>query len=315
MTPTDLSVNHVADPEEQERRLTHREAHRARMAHRVIRLREVGFEGDLDELAKASTDHPRPRDTGKLDLSPHGGIARLIHSTLDGGDSERPGPTDAKYASKLFGLSRSDLFVEWKTNADAAAEAFDADGLAEAQKSEARDLAAFDETPQYAEQATDQPETPRGRYQPHGSLGEWAANALYDLGREGFLAGEIDWDTAGIKVDLVDTGAYTIDLATHKFRSSVPSGARIASSAVLGSKTVAAGVADAADVTYTALTGTSIELIVIYQASAVGGGADVADTLQRLIAAIDTATGLPFTPSGGDVTITWDNTANRIYKL
>ncbi len=141
------------------------------------------------------------------------------------------------------------------------------------------------------------------------------ANVLYDEGRAGFLAGEIDWDTAVIKAVLVDTGAYTVNLATHKFLSSVAAGARIATSIALTGKTVAAGVADADDVTFTAVSGASIEVILLYQASAVGGGADVADTLQRLIGIIDTASGMPVTPNGGDITIAWDNGANKIFKL
>lgn len=141
------------------------------------------------------------------------------------------------------------------------------------------------------------------------------ANALYDLGREGFLDGTIDWDTAVIKCDLVDTAGLTVSLTTDKFRSAIPSANRIASSGAFTAKTVTAGVADAADVTITAVSGASVEAIVIYQSSAVGGGADVADTAQRLIAYIDTGTGLPFTPNGGDITIQWDSGANRIFKL
>lgn len=141
------------------------------------------------------------------------------------------------------------------------------------------------------------------------------ANALFDAGREGFLDGTIDWDTATIKCDLVDTAGLSVDLATMRFRSAIPSGNRVASSAAFASKTVTAGVADAADVTLTGVSGASVEAIAIYQSSAVGGGADVADTAQRLIAWIDTATGLPFTPNGGDITIQWDNGANRIFKL
>lgn len=141
------------------------------------------------------------------------------------------------------------------------------------------------------------------------------ANALFDKGREGFLDGSIDWDTAVIKCDLIDTAGLTVDLTTMQFRSSFPGGNRIASSAALASKTVTAGVADAADVVLTAVSGASVEAIIIYQASAVGGGADVADTSQRLIAYIDTGTGLPFTPNGGDITIQWDSGSNKIFKL
>jgi hypothetical protein len=35
----------------------------------------------------------------------------------------------------------------------------------------------------------------------------------------------------------------------------------------------------------------------------------------RLIAYIDTATGLPVTPNGANITAVWDNGANKIFKL
>jgi hypothetical protein len=134
------------------------------------------------------------------------------------------------------------------------------------------------------------------------------ANALYDKGREGFLDGSIDWDTDNIKAVLVDTGAYTVNLSTHDFLDDIAIGARIATSANLAGKTVTAGVADADDVTFSAVTGASIEAIVIYKDSG-------AAATSRLIAYIDTATGLPITPSGGDIIITWDSGANKIFKL
>jgi hypothetical protein len=53
----------------------------------------------------------------------------------------------------------------------------------------------------------------------------------------------------------------------------------------------------------------------LFQSSAVTGGADVAASAQRLIAYIDTATGLPVTPNGQAIGLTFDNGANRIFKL
>lgn len=141
------------------------------------------------------------------------------------------------------------------------------------------------------------------------------ANALFDPGREGFLAGEIDYDTAVIKVSLVRS--YTFS-AAHKFVSEVTGagGTLVATSAALAGKTVTTGIADANDVTFTAVgAGAAITSVIIFQASAVGGGADVAAASQRLIAFLDSATGLPVTPNGGDITITWDNTTNKIFKL
>ena len=55
----------------------------------------------------------------------------------------------------------------------------------------------------------------------------------------------------------------------------------------------------------------------MFQASAVTGGADVAASAQRVIALIDSSTGvaLPVTPNGGDITVAWDSGANRVFKL
>ena len=141
------------------------------------------------------------------------------------------------------------------------------------------------------------------------------ANALYSTGREGFLAGEIDWDTAVIKVALVRS--YTFS-ASHKFVSDVTGagGVLAATSAALSGKTVTNGTADAADVTFTAVAANaSGHSLLIFQASAVTGGADVAATAQRVIAYIDTGTNLPVVPNGGDVTVAWDSGANRIFTL
>lgn len=141
------------------------------------------------------------------------------------------------------------------------------------------------------------------------------ANALFTPGREGFLVAEIDWDTAAIKVALVR--GYTFS-AAHKFVSEVTGagGTLVATSAALSSKTATGGTADAADVTFTAVTaGAAITSIIVFQSSAVTGGADVASSAQRLICFIDTATGLPVTPNGGDITLAWDNGSNKILTL
>lgn len=140
------------------------------------------------------------------------------------------------------------------------------------------------------------------------------SNSLFDSGREGFLSGEIDWDTAVIKVALVR--GYTFN-AAHKFVSEVTAtGTLAATSAALSSKTVTAGVADAADITFSAVASNgSNHSLLIFQSSAVTGGADVASSAQRVIAWIDTATNLPAVPNGGDIGVSWDNSSNKIFKL
>lgn len=133
-------------------------------------------------------------------------------------------------------------------------------------------------------------------------------NALYDKGREGFLAGGIDWDTDLIKAVLVDAADYTVNLTAHQFLSDIPVVARVATSAALTGKTVVNGVADAEDLTFPAVSGDPAEALVIYQDTGTAG-------TSRLIAYIDTATGLPVTPNGGDINVAWDNGPNKIFKL
>jgi hypothetical protein len=131
---------------------------------------------------------------------------------------------------------------------------------------------------------------------------------VYPKGREGFLAGDIDWDAHDIRVILVDTGQYAFN-AIHDNLDDISVGARVAtSSAGLTGKTVVDGVADADDITILSVSGATVEAVVLYRDTGT-------ESTSRLIAYIDTATGLPFTPSGGDVTIVWSNNADRIFRL
>lgn len=132
------------------------------------------------------------------------------------------------------------------------------------------------------------------------------ANTVFTPAREGFLAGEIDWDTAVIKVAAVS--GYT-PAASHKFVSDVTAagGTIRATSAALTAKTVTGGTADAADLAITAVAASGANHgLLVFQSSAVTGGADVAATAQRVIAYFDTGTGLPFTTNGGDINVQWN---------
>lgn len=134
------------------------------------------------------------------------------------------------------------------------------------------------------------------------------ANALYDTGRAAFLLGNIDWVADNIKAVLVDAADYAVNLATHDFLDDIPVAARVATSANLTGKTATAGVADAADIVFTAATGDLSEAIVLYRDS--GSAAT-----SQLVAYIDTATGLPVQPNSGDINVAWDNGTSRIFRL
>lgn len=134
------------------------------------------------------------------------------------------------------------------------------------------------------------------------------ANTLYDFARQRFLEAQINWMTDTIKVLLVDTGAYTPQTSVHQYLSDIPTSARIAGPVTLTAKATTGGAADAADVTFPTVSGASIEAIVIYADTGT-------DSTSPLIAYIDTATGLPITPNGGDIIVTWDNGTNKIFKV
>lgn len=134
------------------------------------------------------------------------------------------------------------------------------------------------------------------------------ANALYAKGKQALLQADIDWLVDDIKVVLVDAADYTPNLATDDFLADIAGAGIVATSANLSGKTATDGVADANDVTFTAVTGDQSEYLVIYKDT--GSAAT-----SPLIAFIDTATGLPVTPNGGDIVVQWDNGANRIFSL
>jgi len=119
--------------------------------------------------------------------------------------------------------------------------------------------------------------------------------------------GGVNLDTDTIKVALVDTGTYTYS-AAHDFYNDVSAGV-VGTPQTIANTTIASGVFDGDNVTFTSVTGNSVEALVIYKDT--GNAAT-----SNLIMYIDTGvTGLPVTPNGGNITITWDNGANKIFAL
>ena len=134
------------------------------------------------------------------------------------------------------------------------------------------------------------------------------ANTLYDYCRQRFLEAQINWMTDTIKVILVSTSAYTPQTAVHQYLADIPVSARIAGPVTLTAKATTGGAADAADCTFTSVSGNTINAIVLYKDTGT-------EATSPLIAYIDTATGLPITPNGGDIIVTWDNGVNKIFRV
>lgn len=132
------------------------------------------------------------------------------------------------------------------------------------------------------------------------------ANAIYPKWKEALLQASANSSLGGtVKVALVDTGVYTYS-AAHQFLTDL-STSRVGTDQTLASKTFTDGAFDAADPTFSSVTGPTVEAIVIYIDTGVAG-------TSRLVAYMDTGvTNLPFTPNGSPVTLGFN--ASGIFKL
>lgn len=132
------------------------------------------------------------------------------------------------------------------------------------------------------------------------------ANAIYPKFKEAMMDDltNADLNDGTVKVALIDTGTYTYN-AAHDFLDDVTG--VVGTAQTIANTTVTNGLFDGDDVTFTAVSGNSVEALIIYIDT--GSAAT-----SRLVAYIDTSvTGLPVTPNGGDITITWN--ASGIFQL
>ncbi len=98
-----------------------------------------------------------------------------------------------------------------------------------------------------------------------------------------------------IKVMLLHsaTAAYS---SSHEFVSDLTGGGIVARSGALASKTVTSGVFDANDITITAVSGSSIDALVLYKDSG-------SDATSPVVGWFDLSS---FTPNGGDITVVFN---------
>src|SRR5262245_13726669 len=124
------------------------------------------------------------------------------------------------------------------------------------------------------------------------------ANAVYPLYKEALLGASsnvslnVNDATDGPFCALVDTGTYTYN-AAHDFYNDL-SGV-VGTDQRITSPTIASGTLDGGDLTYTSVSGNSVEALVIYRHNS------GANSTWRLVVYLDTSqTGLPVTPNGGN---------------
>lgn len=122
------------------------------------------------------------------------------------------------------------------------------------------------------------------------------ANQLYPKGKEAFLGADMALDTDNIKASLTNT-TYS---AVHQFLSDVVISDASYTSPNLVTKVITNGIFNSDNlIMASAVAGAAQNFLVLYQDSGVAA-------TSRLIAHIDTATGLPVTPDGTNINITVD---------
>jgi len=108
------------------------------------------------------------------------------------------------------------------------------------------------------------------------------ANTVYPKGKKAILDGDVDFLTDTMKIVLIDV-TYTYSTA-HDFLDDIAAGDRVATSSALASKTTTDGAFDAADVTFTALTGNTVTSWVLFKDTGTA-------STSQLIAYFDTVSG------------------------
>lgn len=124
-------------------------------------------------------------------------------------------------------------------------------------------------------------------------------NALFTPYKQNLLGlgTRVDFDAPDdIRLIAVDHADDTPNPATDDFLDDITGAAIVGTATLAGEAILSAGAFDSNDPVFTALTGDQFESLVLYKHTGTG-------STSNLLAFYDTATGLPFTPSGGDVTV------------
>lgn len=127
------------------------------------------------------------------------------------------------------------------------------------------------------------------------------ANAIYPKYKQAAIGGGANHDLIGgnVKAMLIDLADYTYS-ASHEFLSDVAGAGIVATSPNLSTKTNTNGAFDSDNPTFSLVTGDPCEALILYIDTGVAG-------TSRLVFFQDTGvTGLPVTPSGGDIIVQVD---------
>lgn len=128
------------------------------------------------------------------------------------------------------------------------------------------------------------------------------ANALYPTFKQALLNKEHNLDTDTIKASLIDTADESYSATDNTYvagANGIADASKVAVSGGLANTSIASGVFDSDNFTWTTVTGDQAEAIILWNDT------PTTPTADPLIAWYDTGmTGMPVTPNGGDINVT-----------
>lgn len=115
--------------------------------------------------------------------------------------------------------------------------------------------------------------------------------------------GAVDWEAGDIRAILIDSADDTINVNTDQDLADIASLARVATVALTGEAVTTSSntvTVDAADATFTSVTGDQAEQVVLYNHTGT-------ESTSLLIVFFDTFTsGMPVTPNGGNIDLVFN---------
>lgn len=135
------------------------------------------------------------------------------------------------------------------------------------------------------------------------------SNFIYGKAKEALLNGQFNVSSDTLKVLLV-TQSYVPNQNVDQFVSNISNSYIKVRTGALSGVTSTLGVLDASNLTYPNYDGASFHALVIYKDTG-------SDNTSRLLAYIDSATGIPFLGINEttDITINWSNGSSKIISL
>jgi hypothetical protein len=141
------------------------------------------------------------------------------------------------------------------------------------------------------------------------------ANTLFDRAVYNFGASNIDWLNDSIAVALMHASGTVPDPSNDSYDTMdnllVGRGDSIVSSGIITATTISDRQFGGNDVTMSSVTGLDVDYVIVYQDTGV-------DSTSRLICKLDTPSvsgTLPYTPTGVDVTVTFNDGPSKIFAL